>query len=124
VLDASALLALLQREPGAERVVVAITAGAAISTVNLAEVAGKLTEAGMSAEATMAAIESLELDIVAFDQPLAIRTGSLRPMTRALGLSLGDRACVALAEQLGLPILTSDRTWVDAVPGLEVRLIR
>jgi PIN domain nuclease of toxin-antitoxin system len=124
VLDASAVLALLHREPGGEQVGAAVALGATISTVNLAEVIGRLADAGVPEETITAALEPLGLEVVAFDEPLALQTGLLRPVTRAAGLSLGDRACLSLARSLGLPALTGDRRWVGAVTGVDVQLIR
>jgi PIN domain nuclease of toxin-antitoxin system len=123
VLDASALLALLNAEPGSEEVEGTIP-GAAISTVNLSEVVAKLVEAGMPEEAVRAVLGGIEMEIHPFDVELAFRTGALRPQTRELGLSLGDRACVALGLQLGVPVLTTDRNWKSLDVGVEVRAIR
>jgi len=123
VLDASALLALLNTEPGSEEVERTIP-GAAISTVNLSEVVAKLVEAGMPEEAVRSVLGGIELEIHPFDVELAFQTGILRPQTRALGLSLGDRACVALGLQLKAPVLTTDRNWKSLNVGVEVRAIR
>jgi PIN domain nuclease of toxin-antitoxin system len=123
VLDASAVLALLNAEPGGEKVEETIP-GAAISTVNLSEVVAKLAEAGMPEDAVRKVLGDIGLDIHPFDAELAYRTGALRPQTRNLGLSLGDRACVALGIRLGLPVLTTDRNWRSLDVGIEVRAIR
>jgi ribonuclease VapC len=123
VLDASALLALLQGEPGSEAVATAIPGGI-ISAVNLSEVIAKLAEAGMPEAAIQAALSSVEIEIHPFDIASAYRAGLLRVATRHLGLSLGDRACLALARQLGLPALTTDRAWERAEIGVEVRVAR
>lgn len=123
VLDASALLALLNAEPGAEEVERAIP-GAAISAVNLSEVVAKLAENGMPVEAILQVLGDIELEIHAFDAAPAYETGFLRVQTRGLGLSLGDRACVALGKYLGVPVLTADKNWKDLDVGVEVRLIR
>ena len=123
VLDASALLALLNTELGQEEVERSIP-GAAISAVNLSEVVAKLTEAGMSEEAVRSALEDIEIDVHPFDRESAYRTGVLRTATKKLGLSLGDRACIALGGQLQRPVLTADRNWRDLKLGLEIRLIR
>lgn len=123
VLDASALLALLNAEPGQEEVERSIP-GAAISAVNLSEVVAKLTEAGMSEEAVRSALEDLEIDVHPFDRESAYRTGALRTATKKLGLSLGDRACIDLGGQLQRLVLTADRNWRDLELGLEIRVIR
>jgi PIN domain nuclease of toxin-antitoxin system len=124
VLDASALLTLLQQEPGAEEVEAAVANGAAISAVNLAEVVSKLSGDGLTATAIRRAIEPLELNLFAFDASLAYQTGLLRPLTRPAGLSLGDRACIALAQRLQLPALTADRAWANLPLGITIRAIR
>lgn len=123
VLDASALLALLNREPGHEDIARAIS-HAAISAVNLSEVTAKLAEGGMPGEEIRAALEGLALETHDFGRELAFQTGLLRPLTRFRGLSLGDRACLALGLQLNLPVLTTDRAWEGLDLGVEVRLIR
>ena len=69
-------------------------------------------------------LESLGLEIVPFTAPLAEKTAHLRAETRSLGLSLGDRACLALAEDLGRPAVTTDKVWGDLNLGIEVRIIR
>ncbi len=124
VLDASALLALLYQEVGAERVAQAVTAGAAVSAVNLSEVVAKLSEAGMPAPAIQQALSPLDVETVVFATEAAYQTGLLRLPTRQVGLSLGDRACLALAQQLNLPILTADRSWEGLSLGVLIDVIR
>jgi len=124
VLDASALLVLLKGEPGSERVIEAITDGASMSAVNFCEVVGKLRDGGMPEEAIYETLDQLELDIVQFDTLLAYLAGLLRPLTKNAGLSLGDRACLALAQHLNLPVLTTDRVWKDLLPAITVQLVR
>lgn len=109
-LDASALLALLQQEPGAD-VVAALLSRCVISAVNLSEVVAKLTDHGMPAEDIRTALDGLPLDVRPFDQEAAYAGGALRRVTRGDGLSFGDRACLALANQLGLEAVTADRAW-------------
>ncbi len=123
VLDASALLALLNREPGAELVAAALPS-AAVSTLNLSEEVAKLAEAGVPEEAIRVALQGLPLEVVPFDQEQAYGAGLLRPYTKDLGLSLGDRGCLSLALRLGLPVLTADRAWQRLSVGAEVRVIR
>ena len=123
VLDASALLALLNAEPGAEKVA-AVLSGAVVSAVNLSEVAAKLAEAGMPEASIRKALDGLALEVVPFDREQAYATGQLRPLTRPLGLSLGDRACLALAQQLGLPAVTTDADWANLELGIDVQLVR
>jgi PIN domain nuclease of toxin-antitoxin system len=124
VLDASALLALLNNEPGSEQVAKAITDGAAISTVNLSEVITKLSELGMPEALIHDVIDLLSLEVIDFDLEQAYQVGLLRPLTRHAGLSLGDRACLALAKQLDLPALTTDRIWASLAIDINVQIIR
>jgi PIN domain nuclease of toxin-antitoxin system len=98
--------------------------GALVSTVNYAEIVAKLVERGNSYADALSAIQTIALTTVDFDLALAQRTGTLRAETAKRGLSLGDRACLSLAEREGLPAITADRSWVDAVSGVEVRLFR
>ena len=123
VLDASAILAAVNTEPGA-RVVVAALPGAIVSTVNLAEVISKLIEKGSSREQVRDILNELMLTTVDFDGDLAERCGHLRATTRAHGLSLGDRACLALAERMNLPALTGDHRWSNLQIGITIKMIR
>lgn len=123
VVDASALLALLNAEPGADKVE-AVLSGAVVSAVNLAEVAAKLTDAAVPPDAVVEMLAGLGLDVRPFDEALALATGLLRPRTRAPGLSLGDRACLALGMHLSLPVVTADRPWKRLKLGLEIQAIR
>lgn len=123
VLDASAVLARMLGEPG-EEAVSGLVDDARISAVNLAEVVTRLVDRGAPPEAAVAAAARLRLTVVPFDEAAAYRTGALRAGTRRLGLSLGDRACLALAEAAGLPVLTADRGWAELDLDVEVVLIR
>ena len=123
VLDASAILALLQREPGAE-VVAEHLSGAAISAVNLAEASSRLVDRGMPEAKVREGISALDIEVVSFDREAAYVSVALRPLTRAQGLSLGDRACLALALIRGQPALTADRVWAECDVGVDVKLIR
>lgn len=103
--------------------------GAAISTVNLAEVVAKLRDIGTPEQTitrVLTALLARGLEVVAFDQQLAIAAGFLRPITRAMGLSLGDRACLVLGKLRSQTVLTGDREWLnlDRSLGISVRLIR
>lgn len=124
VLDASALLAFLNQERGDEQVAMAITKGAAISTVNLAEVVSRLSGNGVAEAEIHEALDPISLNIIDFDARLAYQVGLLRPLTRQAGLSLGDRACLALAQRLNLPVLTADRVWESLSLGIVVQVIR
>lgn len=123
VLDASALLALLNQEEGAERVA-PFLADAVISTVNLAEVVTRLALAGMPETAIREALALLPLESVPFDVGQAIEVGLLAPTTRPSGLSLGDRACLILARRLDATAVTADQAWVGIDAGVAVELIR
>jgi PIN domain nuclease of toxin-antitoxin system len=123
VLDASALLAVLRAEPGAERVEPRLE-GARIGAVNLSEVVAKLIDDGVPEAEVRRAIGRLDLDVDAFGAQHAYLAGFLRQSTRALGLSFGDRACLALAQSLDAPALTADRSWARLDLGIRVEVIR
>jgi PIN domain nuclease of toxin-antitoxin system len=124
VLDASALLAWLNGEPGTDPVAEALAAGAVISSVNLSEVVAKLADVGGVESEIREALTPLGLDVRTFDRDDAFEAGILRPATRKLGLSLGDRACLALGLRLAQPVMTADRSWANLEIGVEVVLIR
>lgn len=119
VLDASALLVLLNSERGAD-VVAGTLPGAAMSAVNLSEVVAKLAERGVPEREIRTALDGLGLEIYPFDRELAYLAGQLRARTRGRGLSLGDRACLALGLQLDASALTDDRSWSGL--GIDVRI--
>lgn len=121
VLDASAILALIHREPG-YATVAEVIADAAMSAVNLAEVVGKLVERGGSEAPIRRALGKFSLDVVPFDESQAYRAGLLKALGK--GLSLGDRACLALAHSLDLPAYTADRAWNALTANVRVVLIR
>lgn len=123
VLDASALLALLNEEPGHEEISRTIP-NAAIGAVNLSEVTAKLAESGMPGEEIQEALEGLALEVHDFGWDLAFQAGLLRPATKSRGLSFGDRACLALGQRLDLPVLTTDRTWEGLELDVEIKLAR
>jgi PIN domain nuclease of toxin-antitoxin system len=124
VLDASAVLAVVFREPGMQRVDQAIRDGAVILSVNLAEVITRLVDRGFDRIDIRQLLDAMTLTVVPFDEDLAYRAGLLRLVTRSAGLSLGDRACLALAEQLGQPALTADRAWGTVQISIQVDVIR
>ena len=123
VLDASALLCLLNEEPGSERVLEALPT-AVIGAANLAEVVSKLRERGLSVEEVQDVLGGLPLDVRPLTAAQAYAIGHLRPATRTLGLSLGDRACLALAAELGMPALTADQAWAGLNIGVAVEVVR
>jgi PIN domain nuclease of toxin-antitoxin system len=126
VLDASAVLAVLFRESGQGVVRAALRDGAVISAVNVAEVISRLVGTGMAADEAASAAMALPMSLHDLDEALAIEMAAITVHTRRFGLSLGDRACLALARRQTLPALTADRAWLHAGPliGVEVRLIR
>jgi ribonuclease VapC len=123
VLDASALLALINAEPGGDVVAAALPV-ASISVINLTEVVTKMIDIGIPRRDAWAEAADLVPVIVDFDAELGRRTADLRASTRSHGLSLGDRACLALAEHLQVPALTADQAWRNLAIGIEIRLIR
>jgi len=125
VIDASALLALLLTEPGHERVHAAL-ARSFITTVNLAEVVGHFARHGAHQADIRELLDPLPIERVPFDSDLALAAGLLVPATRPAGLSLGHRACLALAARLDATALTADRAWIKVAraTGIEIELIR
>ncbi|MFN3988543.1 MAG: type II toxin-antitoxin system VapC family toxin [Rhodocyclaceae bacterium] len=126
VWDASAVLVYLRGEPGVDALETRLAESGEhyLCAVNLSEVAGWLNERGMPAAELQTFTAALDLQIVAFDQPLALTTGLLRTATKARGLSRGDRACLALAKQLGATALTADRAWLDLALDQAIELTR
>jgi ribonuclease VapC len=123
VLDASAMLALMRAEPGADQVARALST-AIISTVNVAEVVTGLLRGGVEPQIAQQAVLRLNCPIAAVDADLGFRAGALWQQTRANGLSLGDRICVALAEREKAPALTANRAWQGLELGIQIQLIR
>lgn len=123
VLDASALLAYVKGEQGADDVA-AVIGDAVISTVNYAEAVTKLIEKGMSLPLVRTALGIAGLDIVDFDRGLAEVAGAMFATTKPFGLSLGDRACLALAAREGVHAMTGDRIWSKLGAEFKVQLIR
>ena len=125
VLDASALLAGLNGEPGADRVAATLEDGV-VSAVNFAEVAGGLARRGNSPERVRAVLAALACAVIPADEEMAVDAGLMRALTNRAGLSLGDRFCLALGRRLRAPVLTTDRQWAliaDDV-GVKVEVIR
>ncbi len=123
VLDASAVLALLNQETGSAEISQFI-GNAAISAVNLSEVIAKLAEAGIPAEDIRQILENLNLEVIPFNEEQAFKAGMMRPATKSIGLSFGDRACLALGIFLNQPVLTTDRLWGSLSVGIEIRVVR
>lgn len=129
VLDASALLAYLYDEPGASAVADAIAEGAALSAVNLAEALSRIAARGgdpgrVVAELSERGLLGGAITVETFTEDDAIDVARLRPLTTGAGLSLGDRACLALARRLGQPALTADSAWMGLEVDVDLRQIR
>ncbi len=123
VLDASALLAFLLAEPGAD-VVARHLRNASLSAVNYCETLARVADRGRPLETAAADIARLRLAVVPFDPAQAVRAASLRPATRPLGLSFADRACLALGLTRAAPVLTADRAWAMLDVGVVVECVR
>lgn len=124
VLDASALLAILNQESGADKLTPELLSMAASGTVNLAEVQGKLVEHGLSPDDAWEATLSPIREAVPFTPEHAKLAGGLVARTRPLGLSLGDRACLALGLALKAPVYTADKSWKKLKLGVPIHVIR
>ena len=123
VLDASALIAFLRNEPGADKVD-AVLSRSCISAVNLAETLSKLVEYGKPLDVSAFQIERLQIPVIAFDADQAKLLASLWKASRSAGLSLGDRACLALGLKTGGQVITADRKWQECGLGVEIIQIR
>jgi PIN domain nuclease of toxin-antitoxin system len=124
VLDASAILAVVNGEAGQEKLTPEVLAAALCSTVNLAEVQAKLVSRGWSPDDAWEDATSPIREAVPFLEEHAKIAGSLVALTRQLGLSLGDRACLALGIALKTPIYTAERAWSKLKLGIRVHVIR
>jgi ribonuclease VapC len=123
VLDASAVLAFLRREPGADCIEPHL-AQACISAISYAEVIQKGIDAGACPAAVRNAVDLLQLEVVPFDRNLALIAAELWPITREAGLSMAERCSLALAKLRSLPVLTADREWEHLRIGIEIECIR
>src|SRR5271154_1941681 len=124
VLDASVLLAVLNREPGADQLTPQLLNAATSSTVNLAEVQSKLVSRGIDPEDAWEATLSPIREAAVFTNEQAKIAGSLVAQTRGLGLSLGDRACLALGIALQAPVYTADKLWKNLKLGIRIHVVR
>jgi ribonuclease VapC len=123
VLDASAVLAWLRREPGSD-VVDPILATAVMSAANWSETWQKLDQHGVDADRATGRLRALGLRIEPLTETDAVHAARLWSRTRGAGLSLGDRCCLALGARLGLATLTADAAWADLSVDVDIRLIR
>jgi len=126
VLDASAVLAYLQAEKGSEQVERLLTeeGDVIISAANYAEVVSKLCDVGMPESKIQVVLENLELRVMPVDEEQALLIGLLRIKTKKFGLSLGDRACIALGESLNLSIFTTDKQWDNIDSCVKITQLR
>ena len=124
VLDASALMTVINNETGVEKLTPEIMSTAMASTVNIAEVHGKLIQRGFSPDDAWTATNAVVHEPVSFTAEHARTAGDLVRHTRALGLSLGDRACLALALVVKAPVYTADRSWKNLQIGVRFHVIR
>jgi ribonuclease VapC len=124
VVDSSVLLAVIHQEQGSDKVTPELLARAIISTVNLAEVQSKLLNWGWLPDEAWADATSAVKDVIPFTAEHAKAAGSLLAETRAFGLSLGDRACLALGLSLQAPVYTADRSWKNLKLGVRIHVIR
>lgn len=124
VLDASAILAVINAEPGAEKLTPDLLAGAVGSAVNLAEVQTKLVSRGWTSDQAWEDATSPLREVLPFDEEQARMAGDLLIQTRHLGLSLGDRACLALGIALKAPVYTAEKAWKKVKVGVRIHVIR
>lgn len=120
------MIAILGEEPGHERLAESLDEADTIwiSTVNLSEVVSKLVARGAEEAEVRNDLATVGLAPEAFDEGLALAAGLLRPATRSAGLSLGDRACLALAMRLNAPAITTDRAWAELPLSVAVIVAR
>ena len=123
VFDSSALIAILRQEPGSDVGEQSLN-DALISTVNLAEVATYLARNSVPPETINRALTAFPIEVVPFDREQGLIAGCLYPACKSLGLSLGDRACLALAKSKSLPVLTADKAWLKLEIDVAVSSIR
>jgi ribonuclease VapC len=123
VMDASAVMAMLLMEAGGDTVAASLSHGV-LSAVNLAEAVAKLTRKGLPLSQAIQMVRLLQLQVIPFDEAQAITSAALFAPTVPYGLSLGDRACLALAQRMNLPVLTADQAWRNLDIGIEIKLIR
>ncbi len=124
MLDASTILALIHQEPGSDKLPLELLVNASASTVNLAEVQGKLVSKGWTPDEAWQDATGVVEQVIPFTAQHAKTAGTLISQTRSLGLSLGDRACLALALELNAPVYTADRSWKNLKVGVRIHVIR
>lgn len=123
VLDASALLAVSNGERGADFVMELINSKVCvISSVNMAEVGTRLLDLGLPIHELGRGIAQFSVDVIDFNQEQALACAALRPLTKSAGLSLGDRTCLALAQQMQGCVVTADRAWADIADEIKIQV--
>ena len=123
VFDSSVVIAILKQEPGCSTAESSIS-DALISTVNMSEVATYLARNSVPKDTIQEVLASFPIQVVPFEESLAIQTGCLYSSCKHLGLSLGDRACLALALSRKMPVLTADRVWSKLDLGISIQVLR
>jgi len=125
ILDASALLAVLRNEPGSDKVRATLP-DSGMNEVNLSEVVAHFARNGATENDIRAVLDPLPIERYAFDGELSYVAGLLLPLTKSAGLSFGDRACLALAQRLGVRVLTADRAWrnIANAVAIDIEVIR
>lgn len=124
VMDASAILAILRGELGCDYVQELLDSEeCAISSVNMAEVGSKLIDYGLPPEEFPRIARQLQIDIIDFNTEQSIQSAQIRKITRSAGLSLGDRACVALTQLMQGCVVTSDRAWLDITETTQIKVL-
>ena len=123
LVDASAVLAVILGERGGAEIA-GLLNGARISAVNLSEIYRRLGDGEMPFDEILAVVALLNLEVVMFGERQAVETARLMALTRHIGASFADRACLALALESQLPVLTADRRWSDLNLPIDIRQIR
>ena len=123
VVDASVLLAIIEGEPGGD-LALQLSRGSDMSWLNIGEVLSKVVDRGGDPLDAMALLHELDLKLHDFGERDAEAVAGMLPLTRHVGLSFGDRACLALGKRLNLVVLTAERRWLNCGVGIEVRLLR
>ena len=124
VMDASAIMAILRGEPGCDYVQELLESEeCAISSVNMAEVGSKLIDYGLPPEDFPRIARQLQIDIIDFNTEQSIQSAQIRKITRPAGLSLGDRACVALTQLVQGCVVTADRAWADVAGVTQIKVL-
>lgn len=122
VIDTSAILAYAFAEKGADKVERWIDEGAAVSALTIQETVSKLCQTGMGLEEADELVRALGLAVHVLDLDLAVRAGGMFALTKAFGLSHGDRACLALGQKLAMPVVTADKAWSKVARNLGLRV--